>query len=204
MDFVCFLVAQTRAVAVKVVAAPLVTLHVAPDAEGLAAAGVGALEGLLAGVGVAVDPEGAGPREGLVAGLADVPVLRLREGGGRGGRDVVVVLPRVRSARGSESHRDREGREGLGQRALVVEPGDLLLRRRRRLHRGVVRRHRRLRHVGRCRSKRRGPIGWLYGDTGDGGRCHVLAVSLGVDVAQRRRRLEVVVGGDRELADGLC
>lgn len=60
-------------------AASLVTLHVASNAKGLAAAGVRALERLLAGVGVAVNSEGAGAGEGFVAGLADVSVLALRE-----------------------------------------------------------------------------------------------------------------------------
>lgn len=70
---------RRRAATVKVVATALVPLHVATDAEGLLASGVGALERLLARVGVAVDAQGAGPREGLVARLADVAVLRLRE-----------------------------------------------------------------------------------------------------------------------------
>jgi len=61
------------------VAAPLVTLHVAAYAEGLAAAGLGALEGLLSRVGVAVNAETARTAESLVAGLADVPILALRE-----------------------------------------------------------------------------------------------------------------------------
>lgn len=47
--------------AVVVVASPLVALHVAAYAEGLAAAGMWALEGLLARVGVAVDTQRAGP-----------------------------------------------------------------------------------------------------------------------------------------------
>ena len=42
--------------ALLVVAAALVALHVAADAEGFAAAGVGALERFLARVRVAVDP----------------------------------------------------------------------------------------------------------------------------------------------------
>ena len=83
-----------------VVAAALMALHVAPDAEGLSAAGVGALERLLAGVRVAVNPQRARPRERLVARLAHVPVLRLRECRRRRRRDVVVVLPRVRPRRG--------------------------------------------------------------------------------------------------------
>jgi len=61
------------------VATPLVTLHVASDAEGFSATRVWALEGLLARVRMAVDPQRAGAREGLVARLADVPVLGLRE-----------------------------------------------------------------------------------------------------------------------------
>jgi hypothetical protein len=75
------------------VAASLVTLHVAPHAEGLAAAGLRALEGLLAGVGVAVDAKAAGSAEGLVARLADVPVLALGEELARCRVEVVVVLP---------------------------------------------------------------------------------------------------------------
>ena len=66
--------------ALLVVAAALVALHVAADGKGLAATRVRALEGLLASVGVTVDPQGAGPGEGLVASLADVPVLGLGEG----------------------------------------------------------------------------------------------------------------------------
>jgi hypothetical protein len=65
--------------ALEVVAAPLVALHVAPDAEGLAAPGVGADKRLLARVGVAVDAERARSREGLVARLADVAVGGLGE-----------------------------------------------------------------------------------------------------------------------------
>lgn len=49
------------AAGLEVVAATLVALHVAPDAEGLAAARVWALEGLLAGVRVAVNTQRAGP-----------------------------------------------------------------------------------------------------------------------------------------------
>ena len=101
------------AAAVKVVAAALVSLHVAADAKGFAAAGVRALEGLLARVGVAVDAEPAGPGEGLVAGLADVPVLALGEGRRRRGRDVVVVLPRVGATARAESHGDGHRRELL-------------------------------------------------------------------------------------------
>ena len=67
----------------KIMASPLVALHVAADAEGLPAAGMWALERFLAGVRVAVDPQRTRPRECLVAGLTDVPVLRLREGGRR-------------------------------------------------------------------------------------------------------------------------
>lgn len=67
------------AAAVIVVAAPLVALHVAAHAESLAAAGVRALERLLASVRVAVYPQGARAGECLVAGLADVAVLGLRE-----------------------------------------------------------------------------------------------------------------------------
>ena len=100
-------------IGVIVVAAPLVALHVASDAERLAAAGVRALEGLLARVGVAVDAERARAGEGLVAGLADVTVLALREGSRRRRRDVVVVLPRVGPRGGTHAEADWHGRELL-------------------------------------------------------------------------------------------
>lgn len=75
-------------------APPLVPLHVAPHAKLLAASADGTAEGFLARVAVAVDLEAGGTREGFVAGWADVAVLR--EGKrGRGGGDVVVVLPGV-------------------------------------------------------------------------------------------------------------
>jgi hypothetical protein len=82
-----------------VVAAAFVPLHVASDAECLPTASVRALERLLSRVGVAMDAERAGPREGFAAGLADVAVLGLRERRRRGRRDVVMVLPRVGSRR---------------------------------------------------------------------------------------------------------
>lgn len=102
------------AAAFKVVATPLVTLHVAANAKGLAAPGVRALEGLLARMRVAVDPERAGPRERLVACLADVAVLGLGKRRRRRGSDVVVVLPGVGAGVGAKGHRHWHGREGLG------------------------------------------------------------------------------------------
>jgi len=180
------------------VATPLVSLHVAPDGEGLAATRVRALERLLARVGVAVDPEGAGSREGLVAGLANVPILALRERGGRLGRDVVVVLPRVGARRGSEANRHGHGRELLRKRSLVVETRNLGLRRRRRLHGRIVGRQGRLRHVGRSgegllgiRSLDRHPV--LH----DGS--HVSGFFEG----RSRLVIVVVAGNDRETADRL-
>lgn len=102
-----------RVARVVVVATSLVTLHVASDAESLAASGVGTLEGFLTGVRVAVDSERAWPRESLVACLADVSVLALRERC-RGGRsDVVVVLPRVGAGGWAEADGDGHGRELL-------------------------------------------------------------------------------------------
>lgn len=74
-------------------AATLVALHVAAHAEGFAAAGMRAAEGLLAGVAVRVDTERRGPRECLVAGAADVTVVVLLVGRRARGREVVVVLP---------------------------------------------------------------------------------------------------------------
>jgi hypothetical protein len=91
----------------EAVAAPLMALHVAANTEGLAASRVRALEGLLAGVGVAVDAKAARAAKGLVAGLADVAVLALREGPSmRRVHIVVVVLPWV-GARGSHGDGQR-------------------------------------------------------------------------------------------------
>ena len=208
--------AAGRAAAVVVVAAALVALHVAPDAEGLAAAGERALEGLLARVGVAVDAQRAGPREGLVAGLADVAVLALREGRRRRGGDVVVVLPGV-APRRREGYRDGKGwRECLQRRVrhmnvghdcwavgmthlrkrpLVVETGQLRRWRCGGLHGRIVRGHGRLAHV------RRSGVLWLIcrgvdWDPRDGSG-HVSCVGLQME---RWRRLEVVVGAIRYLA----
>jgi hypothetical protein len=60
-------------------ATSLVSLHVAADAEGFAASGLWALVRLLACVAVTVDAQTTRAREGLVAGRADVTVLRLGE-----------------------------------------------------------------------------------------------------------------------------
>jgi hypothetical protein len=60
-------------------AAPtLVAFHVGSDAKGLSAAHMRALERLLARVAVAVDAKARRPRKRLVAGRADVAVLRLQ------------------------------------------------------------------------------------------------------------------------------
>jgi hypothetical protein len=74
--------------------APLVPLHVAADTEGLPAAHMGASEGLLARVTVGMDSQTGRPREGLVAGPADVSVMILGIWRGAGRREIVVVLPR--------------------------------------------------------------------------------------------------------------
>lgn len=74
-------------------AAPLVTLHVAPHREGLSATSMGATEGLLACVAMRVDAKTGRPRESLVTGAANIPVMVLLVGGGVGRREVVVVLP---------------------------------------------------------------------------------------------------------------
>ncbi len=93
--------------ALVAVAPALVTFHVAADAKRLAASQMGTLERLLARVRMGVDPETRRAGEGLVAGLADVAVLGLREGSGRRGGDVVVVLPWVGARRRGE--RDLHG-----------------------------------------------------------------------------------------------
>lgn len=72
--------AARRAAAVVVVAPTFVPLHVAAHTEGLTATRERALEGLLARVRVAVDPQRAGPREGFAARRADIPVLALGKG----------------------------------------------------------------------------------------------------------------------------
>lgn len=101
------------------VAAPLVALHVAPYAEGLAAASVGAAERLLAGVAVRVDAKAGRSGEGLVAGAADVSVVVLLERPGGGGREVVVMLPGIGDLRDHLLGRGRRQRSSLRGRALV-------------------------------------------------------------------------------------
>ena len=61
-------------------AAPLVSFHVASDAESFATSRLGTLVWFLARMAVTVDSEAAGPREGFVAGRTDVAVLRLWKG----------------------------------------------------------------------------------------------------------------------------
>lgn len=109
-------------------AAPLVSLHIASNAEGFATAGDGALERLLARVGVAVDAERAGSGKGLVASRADVSVLALGIRRRRRRGDVVMVLPWVSTS--WRDHRQRR-REGLRERPLEIET----------------------RHLGRCRAR---------------------------------------------------
>jgi hypothetical protein len=105
------------------------SLHVAADAEGLAASRVRALERLLSRVRVAVDSEAAGAAEGLVACLADVAILALRERAAmRRVHVVVVVLPRVAAdGRGHSRLDSQRWRERLRKRSLVVEAGNLRL-----------------------------------------------------------------------------
>lgn len=75
------------------VASPLVALHVAAHREGFSTSCMCAAERLLTSVAVRVNAQAGGPRESLVAGPADVPVVVLLVGRGVGGREVVVVLP---------------------------------------------------------------------------------------------------------------
>jgi hypothetical protein len=72
---------------------PLVTLHVAAYTECLATTRLGALEGLLTSVRVAMDAQTAWAAESLVAGLADVPVLACWELVPRRRVEIVMVLP---------------------------------------------------------------------------------------------------------------
>lgn len=58
---------------------PLMSLHITPHTERLAATLMRTLEWLLSGMGMAVDPQTARTRECLVARLADISVLGLRE-----------------------------------------------------------------------------------------------------------------------------
>lgn len=74
-------------------ASPLVALHVAAHREGLSTSCMCAAERLLTSVAVRVDAQARGPRESLVAGPADIPVVVLLVRRGVGGREVVVMLP---------------------------------------------------------------------------------------------------------------
>ena len=72
---------------------PFMSFHVASHAEGLAAPRLRALVRLLASVAMAVDAQATRPGKCLVAGGADVAVLRLRESRLARCADVVVMLP---------------------------------------------------------------------------------------------------------------
>lgn len=61
------------------VATSVVTLHVAPHRERLAASRLWTFEWLFAGVTVDVDLQARWPAKSLVTCWADVPILRLRE-----------------------------------------------------------------------------------------------------------------------------
>lgn len=63
----------------RCVTTTLMALHVASHAEGLATSCLRTFVRLFTGVTVAVNAQTARPREGLVAGGANVPILRLRE-----------------------------------------------------------------------------------------------------------------------------
>lgn len=85
----------------------LVSLHVAANAECFAAPRLRALVRLLASVTVAVDAQAAWARECLVAGRANVPVLRLWKCRLARRAHVVVVLPWIRTVARRCGHRDR-------------------------------------------------------------------------------------------------
>jgi hypothetical protein len=106
------------------VAASLVPFHVAAYAESFATSRLRALVGLLARVTMAVNAQTARPREGLVAGGADVAVLRLGKLRLAGGANVVMVLPWVGAVGGRAGHRCRQWHrvrlEVGGKRALRI------------------------------------------------------------------------------------
>lgn len=77
----------------ETVASPFMAFHVAPNAKGLAAPRVWALEGLLPRVRVAVDAKAAGSAECFMAGRAGVSILTLRIRNATYGVQVVMVLP---------------------------------------------------------------------------------------------------------------
>lgn len=178
-------------------ATPLVSLHVASHAKGFATAGDGALERLLARVGVAVDAERAGPGKSLVASRADVSVLALgiRRRCRRG--DVVVVLPWVGTS--WCNHRQR-WREGLRERPLKIEARHL-----RRCRSRIVARHGRLAEVGGS-----GEVGLIRRRLDGNSRSSSASVHgwhllvAGVHLAQWRGGLEVVVGTIGHLAHRPC
>jgi hypothetical protein len=76
-------------------ASTFMTLHVAAHAEGLSAALVRTLEGLLAGVRMRMDAQAGRSRKCFIAGLANIAILRLWERSCGRGRDIVMVLPWV-------------------------------------------------------------------------------------------------------------
>ena len=102
---------------------PLVSLHVAPDAECFTTTRMRTFKRLLSSVAVAMDFETAGPREGFMTRRADVPVLRLWVGRMTGRINVVVVLPRIRGRQACCcDHWARHDRWEVGwKRSLLVE-----------------------------------------------------------------------------------
>jgi hypothetical protein len=81
------------------VTTPLVPLHVAAHRESLATSWLWALVRFLARVAMAVNTKATRTREGLVAGGADVAILRLRVRRLARLANVVVMLPGVLSIR---------------------------------------------------------------------------------------------------------
>lgn len=75
------------------VTAALVTLHVASYAESFPAARLRTLVRFFPRMAMAMNAQATWPRKGLVAGRANVSILRLGECGLAGRADIVVMLP---------------------------------------------------------------------------------------------------------------
>lgn len=109
----------------------LVSLHVTSDTKRLPATLVRTLEWFLPGMRMAMNSQARGPRESLVASLADVTVLRLRKRGSRRWGDVVVMLPWIGARRGSQTDRHRHQwwrklLHNVSERQTLHTKGDIL------------------------------------------------------------------------------
>lgn len=118
----------------------LMSFHITSDTEGFPTAIVGAFKRLFSGVGITMDSQTRWPRERFAACLTYVAVSRLDcDRGCGGGRDIVMVLPRITILDWGAFMRVRQcwGNCFGGVRCLII-----------RWQRSLIKHHRRSRLIG--------------------------------------------------------